>query len=1203
MKDMIQISKDFQYSINIGYDLNDKNKIENFIPTVTALEFIEKIMLSISDASTNRARILIGAYGKGKSHLVLVVLALLFQKDKEQFKTLLSALKKYNADLYQYVNDYIDGDKRLLPIVINGSNSSLSQSFMMGLQRTLSENDMLDIMPETNFEAAIKTIYKWESEYPDVYQKMITLISKPIKDFVKDLKNYSNDEYNEFTKIYPDLTAGSTFNPFSETNVVELYEKAAKAVSKKGYNGLYVVYDEFSKYLESNITTATINDIKMLQDFAEKSSRSGENQIHLMLISHKEIANYIDKLPKQKVDGWRGVSERFEHNILQNDYEQTYEVMAHVLTKNEKKWKEFVDTNNILFDKTLGLYSSEKMFENIKSVYSLLQETYPLHPVSMYILPRMSEKVAQNERTLFTFLAADGTGTLKRLIPKSEAKYSLVTPDVIYDYFSPQMRKEAYTSELHSIYKLANNVIQKIKNQIIETKIVKTIALIYALEQFEVLAPTLEQIEKIFSSSYNVEEIESAINSLIEQHYVVYLKRSNSFLKLKESTGIDVKKEIHDFTEKIKNQIAPVDVLNNYNLNAFLYPTGYNDEYEITRFFKFEFLTANDINLITDWNAYIDDFKADGIVIGVVLESDDSTEEVRNTIQKISTCMNRVVFVLPKKHHDINEILLEFNAVNCLKDKVEDDEILFDEYEMISDDLHEIVSNFIQEYLYPNSAKVEYYYEGELRRITRKAQLTRLLSGICENIFDKTPIINNEVINKNEISTVALNSRTKIVQALLRTELEPNLGLAGNGQEISIMRSLLILPGVLMEEDGETHINLQPEDLKIRRVLEVIQNFFEKAKTKSDMNFKSLYSELMSAEYGYGLKRGVIPIYLTAVLHEYKQYIAIKERQSDLRLSASAINQIDARPEEFTIIVENWNEEKELFISKMESTFSEYIIQKERLDNNYSFVVAAIKRWYLSLPKYTKEMESYYKRGNFVKVEKSKSRFLKLLKQPDVGEQELLFEKIPKCFGYSEFTISVIDNIEATKVFFDSSISQLEKELAFCIEKEFGKENSRASLYSIVQDWIESLDPNVKTHLFSNGAEKCYAILSGITNDEHLFISRLAKGVTGLRLEDWNNNIIDAFLRNLKEYKESLEEYKTKQETEDEISNQTGNEYKISFLNNDGSITEKHFEKTEIGKRAKLLKNDIENSIEEMGHSISQQEKRQVIIDVLKKFC
>ena len=67
-----------------------------------------------------------------------------------------------------------------------------------------------------------------------------------------------------------------------------------------------------------------MSDTKMLQDFAEKCNRSGSSQLHLMLISHKEIANYIDNLPKQKVDGWRGVSERFAHIHLNNNFSQTY---------------------------------------------------------------------------------------------------------------------------------------------------------------------------------------------------------------------------------------------------------------------------------------------------------------------------------------------------------------------------------------------------------------------------------------------------------------------------------------------------------------------------------------------------------------------------------------------------------------------------------------------------------------------------------------------------------------------------------------------------------------------------------------------------------------------------------------------------------------------------------------------------------------
>ena len=75
---MIKVAKDFQSSINIAYDLHDEKKIKNFIATNEAIELFEEIFSSVNDSSTNRAHILIGAYGKGKSHIVLEILSLLF---------------------------------------------------------------------------------------------------------------------------------------------------------------------------------------------------------------------------------------------------------------------------------------------------------------------------------------------------------------------------------------------------------------------------------------------------------------------------------------------------------------------------------------------------------------------------------------------------------------------------------------------------------------------------------------------------------------------------------------------------------------------------------------------------------------------------------------------------------------------------------------------------------------------------------------------------------------------------------------------------------------------------------------------------------------------------------------------------------------------------------------------------------------------
>ena len=70
MADMISVATGFQSSVNIAYDINDEAKLKNYIPTKSALKLLEDILLSTGKESTDRARILIGAYGKGKSCLL-----------------------------------------------------------------------------------------------------------------------------------------------------------------------------------------------------------------------------------------------------------------------------------------------------------------------------------------------------------------------------------------------------------------------------------------------------------------------------------------------------------------------------------------------------------------------------------------------------------------------------------------------------------------------------------------------------------------------------------------------------------------------------------------------------------------------------------------------------------------------------------------------------------------------------------------------------------------------------------------------------------------------------------------------------------------------------------------------------------------------------------------------------------------------------
>ena len=543
----------------------------------------------------------------------------------------------------------------------------------------------------------------------------------------------------------------------------------------------------------------------------------------------------------------------------------------------------------------------------------------------------------------------------------------------------------------------------------------------------------------------------------------------------------------------------------------------------------------------------------------------------------------------------------EYEAVCALREGSSDDPILFEEYDVVYEDLREVIGAFLSAYSHPDEYKSNYYFDGAKKNINRKAALTELMSDICDAEFSMTPVIINEAVNRNEITSIANNSRSKIVSALLRNQLEPNLGLSGTGQEVSIMRSTLIRTGIWDESAGMPVINLHPQDTKLANMMGTIEQFILGARRNGAIGFDVLYDMLSLPEYHIGLRKGLIPIYLAAAMHEYRQQLIIADKYGQLAMTADTLLQINANPSAFTLAYIDWDPQKEDFISTMAEVFSAYVIEAEKTANTYDFIVNAMKRWMLSLPKFAKESKTL---PSGKRVDERYLGMMKLLRQ-NTSSYNLLFEKLPQTFGYDEFTPGMCENIQAAKDCFDGMIDRLKQSLSAKVKAVFmphpsDRADARASLASVIKDWCDSLDQGAFDHLFTDGTSKCLGLFKTITNDEDMFISRLAKIVTGLRLEDWDSNTSSSFIDKLNQFKASAESYKSKtgNQSESEIS-----DYQVTFVGKDGNRTTKSFERVETSKRGMLLHNQISKALDAMGQAIPEQEKRQILVDILEKLC
>lgn len=1194
IKDLIKIAKGFQSSVNIEYDFNDVSKISSFIPTNAALEVIDNIIssASIGNDEISRAKILTGAYGRGKSLIVLVSLSILCNNDENIiFNRLIKKIRKVNEDLAKKIENYHNSNTRLLPVIISGNSGNMTQAFLSALLRSLNTYGLGDITPETHFEAAITAILRWECDYPDTYKEFCERISMSVDEFKQQLKSNSIDVYNEFVSIYPSLTAGSVFNPFADNNVVTIYEKVIAKLKEKGYDGIFAVYDEFGKYLESNIATASESETKMLQDFAEKCNREGAGQMHLCLICHKDISNYIDMgLSQDKVDGWKGISGRFEHINLTNNFSQMYEIIAHIIKKDKKKWENYRSEHLELFSLLYDTYGQTALIRGKEEL--VIEECYPLAPTTTFILPRLSELIAQNERTLFTFLSSNQRKTLRRLIDSNTDEFALITPDALYDYFENEFRKELSISDIYKIYNLSSSILRSLEPHTLSAKIIKCIATMHIIQQFERIAPTTDVLCDIYGITYDKREVVDCIQSLINEDYILYRKSSNDFLYLKESSGVDINREIAVRSASIKEKKDIQEIINLCIGKKYLYPISYNDDMCITRYFELRFISQSAYKLQISQSM---PNTLAGIVFAIV--PDNALYNNADQLDIIQSNDFRHVTIVPNNQKINTDVFVKYLAVKELREKAIGDSVLFDEYSLYLDDYSETVTDFISIYTSPEQGRAEFFHKGKRLQIRRKSQLNNLLSDICREMYLYTPIINNESLNKDKLPGMAINSRTKILTALLDNDsVEENLGLKGTGQDVSFMRSALIQTGILCVDDSGYTINLTPSDEKMSGVLNRIQLFFNDTTQSGDRSFADLYQQLTAPAYGIGLKLGVIPIYIAVVLHSIKNNLVFKQNGIEVKLTTDLLTAISEKPEQFQVATENWTPEKTAYLSALTACFSDFINDRERSWGSFDYIMMAINRWYLSLPKCSREMKILYDNGE--KITKSDLKFVESLKRPYGGARSYLIDELPKIYGTPEVEQKLAEKIANTKTLFESGKERLIRSVIKLTIQVFGGQNSE-SLHSILNDWYEGLKTQTLEHLFPRSENAILALIANMTHDEIAFVEAIGKMLVGLRLNDWTNNTVERYESELKAFKKTVDTYNSNANTEKCGTSQ----FKMIITTSNGEERIRSFERIPYSERANLLFQDITAAIDEMGQSITEQEKRQILIDILTKMC
>ncbi len=1160
-KDLIGVNENFQYSVNLQFDINDISKIEQYIPTKDGCELLNTYFNNVLN-SKNRATTLIGPYGKGKSHLLLVLITLLSNYNADNDKQIdgfIEKIKNVDNETYETIKNVRNKKIKLLPIIINSNYGDLNQAFLLALSEALERENLSSIVVNTYFDIALKVLIKWEEEYDTAIsnvKKCLKEYNCTLKELKNGLKNYSEEYYNIFKNVYSCILHGQEFNPLVNSDIIKIYKDMTHEIKEYGYNGLFIVFDEFSKFLEYVENSHMMKDLKLLQDFAELVNRTGEDeQIHLSCITHKTMNQYALNMSEDKANAFKTVEGRFKELYFNRSIEQNYEIVSYALNK-KKGFNEYFDN---YYKKNLALYNkinTISVFKNVDSIKkNLFQGCFPLNPLTVYCLIQLSEKIAQNERTLFTFLTDDDQNGLKYFIDNNID--SLFNINKIYDYFKPLFKKEN-DSLIKDIWVKAENALAKC-SEIEEKNIIKSLAIIYMINETEILMP--DDITILSSLSMEQAEYEKIINKLIDKSIIKRKKITND-LDFTTIYNRELSKEVKRLSETQFSDINIKDTIKEIlNINYSL-PRRYNEKFKITRFFSNIYMSEEELLSINNFDILFNNNYCDGIIINLI-RSSRNVQEIKDYFKKIDN--DRIVLKIPKTLFPKPTIALlkEYKSINYLIYNETGKSDFINELELMKKEVSELLEEQLNEYFSDDNIQ-EYIYRNKVdKNITN---ISSYISGICFEIYNQTPIVNNEMINKNELSAPIKKARDIVIETVLNND--ETLIKSKTSAEATIYKAIV-------EKKNTTSINY---------VLNIINDFI-KSSDNNKISFKELYNTLENKPFS--LRKGIIPILLSMSLYNYSDIIIIYFMNKEIDLDANNLIKINENPEKYFILTEKGTTDKIKYLSNLM-----YIYNIPNLDNqrvNLKKLVETMRRWILSLPRILRE---YTYEKNDLNIMEEYLLIKDELLRPDINNNEFIYKRLFEILNTNDYE-NICEKINDMKIIFDEFINKYSKVLSEIIKNKFSK-NFKGSLHSLLKEWYRDNELESSPIIFDIKTKEFIEYIGNLsTHDDLDIIEKIAKIITGYYIEDWQPSEIISFENELKSILETVKNIDKEQ------INETN---KITLVNGDEKIEKYLRTTTEISTIGSTMKSNIEELIEEYGESLSEEEKITVLLDIIKRY-
>lgn len=1172
---LVLIQEQFNYSANVQLDMDNSEKLLHYIPNDTSVKLLKDYFVDIvKDSPDSHSHMIYGSYGTGKSHF-LTVLSMLLSKqfvNDIAFKTFIDRLRTKDRLLVNDIKSFEKDNRKkpflVVPIVFDFPD--FNRCLFFSLQKVLLKQG-INIVFKTFYHQAVDVMKNWMNN-PTSADRLASACANnrtTADKLLESLNRMDTKAEKKFLKVFSEVTYGVKF-VCEVASIVDAIDQVNE-VTQNRYAGIVFIFDEFGRYMEDNLKSIKVSQIQQLSEYCDH----GDGNNHIILVSHKEISQYTKEHGQKLAEEWKKVERRFRPFTMNSEKDQSLFFAENVLYKKADVWNQF----SRRFSKELENVYTQAMEFNAYNVKIDKENNpyaacFPLHPISLFALDKLSKKVAQNERTFFTFLSSKEANTLYSFLTTTPLEeFHIVGLDYIYDYFESSIKSMQSDSSYEWFRKLqiaVNKLPQGTADDSFEVKILKAIAVVGIVGTANVLPATRE----VFHCAIDGDnaEIDEAVSTLIERRLIKFSGITGTFDFYNSSTiNID---ELIDENLNAANDEAIVKVLNDDFVDFVVYPYDYNDEYKITRVFAPVFYSAALPEIML--TSRINRLECDGTLVMTL-----ANDEHMNNIAELSANMNRTIFYVNTNTSELIEAVRRYIAlkyIDTVKSKYTAKDPAFEqELDYCLNEQSALVKKHIESW--KNSAdNTTVIAGGQIHESGSMSDISDIASELMRNVYPDTLIVNNELVNKNTLTGTMTSSRRNAVEAILSgKDKQAYFGLADLSPDYIFVRSVLAKNDLYHDNDihyiNARRDNEHPQD----KINDVFSRFCNTAREAS-VGFDELVNVL--TEPPYGLRKGYLPLLIAYMLVGYKTEMVINSHDVGQEITADLFDKIVARPADYTFSIEHLTDEQKLFANNIEKLFNGYLDRTTYSKSRMKALYDAAFKHYKSVSKFARTTEMF--------VSEPTMRYRKLMEKNNTNYSRFVLRDLKSLTGDYE---SAIEMLRTTVNELNTAIDRLKEKINSTIAGAVGAPENELIPYLRKLYMSEWEKKRKKSFDFSTNAFlDIVAQVNDDTNSDD-FIRAVTKRVSGLEYSFWSDSHVDDFMMAIHKIVDTINSYdpnvaRSETETMVTIANQNGSK---SVL----------FDNSEMDNFAITAKNKMAAVFDNFGLSLSHDNKVQIVLSLL----